>query len=184
MKKKSSKDKEGSSKDHGSSSSVPPQSSGRNQSSQKRVTTHGGGGSSHSQSQYAEKYGSYARETASNSSSLSPSGKSSKTARSVSSQLLQCEICKRTFETKRTFDRHTAVFHRRNKVPVKPREATFLCPHCGKGFTSPSKRNVHQNATHMGLRPFRCEVCNKSFGYKGGTHDPYYLCLPAVRLLN
>lgn len=83
------------------------------------------------------------------------------------SSLLRCELCSRVFESKSQFDQHTSVFHRRAKIPSKPREAAFPCPYCGKAFTSPSKRNVHQNATHMGLRPFQCTVCGKSFGYKG-----------------
>lgn len=84
-------------------------------------------------------------------------------------EVLVCELCNRTFESKAVFEQHSVVFHRRSKAPSKPREAAFPCPYCGKGFTSPSKRNVHQNATHMGLRPFQCDTCNKSFGYKGGT---------------
>lgn len=90
---------------------------------------------------------------------------------SSGSGVLMCELCSRTFQSQEQFDQHTLVFHRRSKVPAKPREATFLCPYCGKAFTSPSKRNVHQNATHMRLRPFQCTVCNKAFGYKGGKSE-------------
>ena len=90
---------------------------------------------------------------------------------SGSSHKLLCDLCNRTFDDKTQFDQHSSVFHRRSKVPSKPREASFVCPFCGKAFTSPSKRNVHKNATHMGLRPFQCDVCSKSFGYKGGMHS-------------
>jgi len=82
--------------------------------------------------------------------------------------VVMCNLCNRTFDSKTKFDQHCSVFHRRSKVPSKPRSAAFPCPHCGKAFTSPSKMNVHQNATHKGLRPFPCDVCGKSFGYKGG----------------
>lgn len=89
---------------------------------------------------------------------------------SSSGGVLVCDLCNRSFHSKLQFDQHNSVFHRRSKAPSKPRDAAFPCPYCGKAFTSPSKRTVHENATHMGLKPYQCKECNKSFGYKGGKY--------------
>ncbi|CAN8064053.1 unnamed protein product [Agarophyton chilense] len=81
--------------------------------------------------------------------------------------ILRCDKCSRTFCSNQQFNQHLSVFHGRSKVASGQREANFLCAYCGKRFSSPSKRTLHINATHMGLKPYHCKVCSKSFGYKG-----------------
>lgn len=81
---------------------------------------------------------------------------------------VKCDQCQRTFQSKKEFDQHCAVFHRRSTVAANRREANYQCSFCSKSFTSPSKRAIHEDTTHKGLRPFKCEICSKSFGHKGG----------------
>lgn len=85
------------------------------------------------------------------------------------SEVLSCHLCGREFKSTSTFNEHIKVFHTRGKISARPREALYSCRECGKAFTSPSKRTLHLNAVHRGLRPHQCNVCEKSFGYKGGT---------------
>lgn len=91
------------------------------------------------------------------------------------SQAFSCHLCGRQFKSSSTFAEHTKVFHTRGTIPARPREALFPCKECGKAFTSPSKRTIHQNTVHKGLRPHQCHVCEKSFGYKGGMYQNIFL---------
>ena len=94
------------------------------------------------------------------SSSLSHSGDNS--------TKLTCPVCNRSFDTATTYGEHIKVFHKRGKVPARSKEPSFPCPDCGKMFVAPSKRDLHHDATHKGLKPHHCHICEKSFAYKGG----------------
>ncbi|KAL4262527.1 hypothetical protein AB1N83_007889 [Pleurotus pulmonarius] len=45
-------------------------------------------------------------------------------------------------------------------------EAPFACPHCPNSFTTKKNRNYHI-LSHMGVRPFGCDVCQLLFRAKG-----------------
>lgn len=45
-------------------------------------------------------------------------------------------------------------------------EAPFACPHCPNSFTTKKNRNYHI-LSHMGVRPFGCDVCGLLFRAKG-----------------
>ncbi|SMN22864.1 similar to Saccharomyces cerevisiae YPR186C PZF1 Transcription factor IIIA (TFIIIA) [Maudiozyma saulgeensis] len=48
------------------------------------------------------------------------------------------------------------------------RAKTFFCDHkdCDKAFTRPSLLTEHQQSVHLGLKPFDCNQCDKSFARK------------------
>jgi len=41
-----------------------------------------------------------------------------------------------------------------------------VCPDCHKTFSTTFCVNRHQRCAHRGERPFQCEHCSQSFGYK------------------
>ncbi|KAJ8691658.1 Zinc finger protein 40 [Pleurotus ostreatus] len=45
-------------------------------------------------------------------------------------------------------------------------QAPFACPHCPNSFTTKKNRNYHI-LSHMGVRPFGCDVCGLLFRAKG-----------------
>ncbi|KAJ2941928.1 hypothetical protein O0L34_g10745 [Tuta absoluta] len=66
----------------------------------------------------------------------------------------KCTECSKSFQMKQRL-----VAHRRVHSAVK---ASYLCNLCGKHFSTHSNRQRHM-IIHTGLRPFRCEMCEKSF---------------------
>ncbi|KAI5636814.1 THAP domain-containing protein [Phthorimaea operculella] len=66
----------------------------------------------------------------------------------------KCSECSKSFRMKQRL-----VAHRRVHSAVK---ASYLCNLCGKHFSTHSNRQRHM-IIHTGLRPFRCEMCEKSF---------------------
>lgn len=85
-----------------------------------------------------------------------------------SSSKITCTECDRSFDTTEMYEEHLKVFHQRSRVPVRPRTASYSCPDCDKKFTAPSKRDLHHDAIHKGLKPHVCHICDKAFAYKGG----------------
>ena len=104
------------------------------------------------------------------SSSSSFASKSSRAGSSPNSKMIACPFCTRQFASSTTYEQHIQIFHTRSSVPHNPKQTSYPCPDCGKSFTAPSKRDLHQNVIHKGIKPFKCEVCGKAFGYKGGTY--------------
>ena len=43
----------------------------------------------------------------------------------------------------------------------------FICEICGNWLTTKSNLQVHLNTVHNGLKPFRCNFCQQSFGESG-----------------
>ena len=55
------------------------------------------------------------------------------------------------------------ILRRSKKTVVEPRKPfKWKCEFCGKAFISPSKLQRH-SYSHSGLKPFQCNLCNKSF---------------------
>ena len=50
--------------------------------------------------------------------------------------------------------------------PVGSRTKNVQCPSCNKLFWNRSDCEGHVNSKHLGLKPFKCRVCHKQFGYK------------------
>ena len=42
----------------------------------------------------------------------------------------------------------------------------FPCSSCGKEFSRKDKLNIHYQAVHLNLKPYKCSSCNESFGRK------------------
>lgn len=70
---------------------------------------------------------------------------------------LECDICGKVLNSKRTFNAH-----RSSHIDGKP----YVCKICSKGYATSTGLNYHM-LSHTGERPFPCTFCNK--GYKNST---------------
>lgn len=70
---------------------------------------------------------------------------------------LECDICGKVLNSKRTFNAH-----RSSHIDGKP----FVCKICSKGYSTSTGLNYHM-LSHTGERPFPCTFCQK--GYKNST---------------
>ena len=71
-----------------------------------------------------------------------------------------CEKCKKNFSTQGNLQTHIKNIHENNR----PFKCTF--PNCTKAYVCLGKLYVHER-THTGLKPFVCQICQKSFNEKG-----------------
>ena len=42
----------------------------------------------------------------------------------------------------------------------------YQCEHCQKSYSRPGRLKAHENAVHLGLRPYQCSGCDCTFRYK------------------
>ncbi|NXC45399.1 ZBT40 protein, partial [Penelope pileata] len=79
-----------------------------------------------------------------------------------------CKKCRLSFATLQEHRKHVHEVHSREYHP---------CPTCTKVFSAPSLLERHV-VTHVGGKPFRCEICNKAYQqlsglwYHNRTHHP------------
>ncbi|KAG7313622.1 hypothetical protein JYU34_000781 [Plutella xylostella] len=80
----------------------------------------------------------------------------------------QCPACPKSYPSRGTLVRHTAVHH---QVKVD-KEKDKICDVCGKSFTSNHLLNNHIRS-HTGEKPFKCEFCPAAFAQSGTlyTHN-------------
>lgn len=101
----------------------------------------------------------------------------------------QCDICKMFIITKPNLIRHMVAMHRSKppKAPHicmicgkgygtvsgisnhmanhnNPNPYKFVCNYCGKKYRDKSVFHAHLNVKHLGIRPFKCTDCDKTFG--------------------
>ncbi|OWF52865.1 Zinc finger protein 829 [Mizuhopecten yessoensis] len=74
-----------------------------------------------------------------------------------------CGMCEKTFSSHYVLKCHIKSIH-------YGENRTYLCPVCGKSFTTKHSLNMHQNV-HSGSRPFTCNICGKSFTYDSALRD-------------
>ena len=93
--------------------------------------------------------------------------KTSKQASNESNHKKQniCHICHKPFSTLGNMRNHIITIHEN----YRPFKCTY--PFCNKGYSIESRYQVHLR-THIGAKPFLCQICNKSFNEKGNlkTH--------------
>ncbi|NXT25479.1 ZBT40 protein, partial [Syrrhaptes paradoxus] len=79
-----------------------------------------------------------------------------------------CKKCRMSFATLQEHRKHVHEAHSREYHP---------CPSCSKVFSAPSLLERHM-VTHVGGKPFSCEICNKAYQqlsglwYHNRTHHP------------
>ena len=73
---------------------------------------------------------------------------------------VQCPICENFFSNKSNLKTHISSIH--NKI--LPFKGPY--PNCEKKYSSNIRLNVHIR-THTGIKPFKCNICNKSFNENG-----------------
>ncbi|GIY09314.1 hypothetical protein CEXT_552431 [Caerostris extrusa] len=69
-------------------------------------------------------------------------------------QLFVCKICGKSYNDEGVFKRHC-------NLHTKIQEM-FTCDKCGKSFSEKLFFEVHE-LTHVGKKPFKCEICTKIF---------------------
>ena len=89
----------------------------------------------------------------------------------------ECDICKRIFVFKKSFQKHMAKHGRPietipedspkpKKTKPKPKQPTLTaCQYCGKMFKCQKWHKAHE-MTHRNERPFQCRHCSKTFARK------------------
>jgi KRAB domain-containing zinc finger protein len=76
-----------------------------------------------------------------------------------------CEFCHKPFSTLGNMRNHIMTIHQN----YRPFKCTY--PGCNKKYSIESRFQVHMR-THIGAKPFVCQICSKSFNEKGNlkTH--------------
>lgn len=74
-----------------------------------------------------------------------------------------CKKCRMSFATLQEHRKHIHEVHSREYHP---------CPTCGKVFSAPSLLERHM-VTHVGGKPFSCEICDKAYQVSWAWCTPY-----------
>ncbi|XP_055634274.1 zinc finger protein 888-like [Toxorhynchites rutilus septentrionalis] len=80
-----------------------------------------------------------------------------------------CEICAKSFKTKKQLVDHLAIVHEGVK--------RFHCDICNKSFTRNGSLAEHKLIQHAGIKQFSCNICGKAFGKEDSlkTHRSVHL---------
>jgi len=87
----------------------------------------------------------------------------------------QCNYCGKKFKSEHNLNTHTRRQHEKHKL-------NFKCEQCGKSFSL--LLGDHMNF-HLGLKPYKCEVCGSGFQNKSNllAHQRKTSCRDKVKLL-
>lgn len=85
---------------------------------------------------------------------------------------IECRICRTKFMWKSSRDAHNDHLHLRPKKPIsqspqKPKEKSFVCEVCSKGFYRSEHLERHKKVHVPSEKKFGCDLCKKKFNRKG-----------------
>ena len=78
---------------------------------------------------------------------------------------LECQQCKKWFATSKNRCDHIRRVHNKKK------KEWILCTICTKKLSTNVTLRIHINTVHEKLKPFKCHLCKKAFGYKSHLED-------------
>ena len=80
------------------------------------------------------------------------------------------DLCDKSFITQWTLKQHFKLVHDDRKGTLfhhskSIQEKLDVCPFCNESFDG-NYLQIHVKTVHENLKPYRCSICNKSFGHK------------------
>ena len=72
-----------------------------------------------------------------------------------------CKICDHKFLTQRYLKNHMAFVHERDKQKL------HTCEVCNRDYLSKNDLSRHILRVHEKIKPFGCDLCEKTFGDRG-----------------
>ena len=76
-----------------------------------------------------------------------------------------CEICQRSFSTKKALKTHFSTSH------AEKTKKGFVCKVCNKMFDSANDRSLHYKVDHPDSSPYLCSVCGLGFITKSSLYN-------------
>lgn len=81
-----------------------------------------------------------------------------------------CAECGKSYTQKRNLMRHRKEQHDTDNGP------RFPCPQCDKKFILSVDMHSHLNSVHLKIKPFRCDICNKTLAHRRSLKPGRHSC--------
>lgn len=84
---------------------------------------------------------------------------------------LCCSQCNKTFKEPDNLTAHFRYVH--SKEEIEPKKYLFVCPRCGRKFSSKVTLSDHERSNCGNAPIYKCDMCNKSYHSAGSlkTHQ-------------